>query len=368
VDAPGHSTPDRATRPSGGQTGAVLRIGLTGGIGAGKSTVAATLTELGAVVIDADQIAREVVEPGTEGLAEVVAAFGEQVLDADGALDRPALGRVVFGDDAKRRQLNAILHPRIGARTAELVAEADDDAVVVHDVPLLVENGMGAAFALVVVVDAPVDVRVTRLADTRGMTVEDARARMAAQADEAARRAAADVWLDNAGAAGALREQVERLWNERLVPFAENVEHGWAVPVPTDVVAPADDRELVGRRLAARLAVAGGESVRRVEHVGPGAVPGLPAPAVVDLLVEADRPGDDLAAALATAGFPATGPGRHGSADPARPARVLVLDAEDRRQAEQARSIVESRDLARDDPERVAADPDAVRAEVALPA
>ncbi|MFC5138588.1 dephospho-CoA kinase [Actinomycetospora rhizophila] len=345
----------------------MLRLGLTGGIGAGKSTVAETLTELGAVVIDADRIAREVVEPGTEGLADVVAAFGEDVLDADGALDRPALGRIVFGDEAKRQKLNGILHPRIGARTAELVAGADDDAVVVHDVPLLVENGMGAAFALVVVVDAPVDVRVTRLVDTRGMTVEDARARMAAQADDEARRAAADVWLENAGAAGALREQVERLWHDRLVPFAANVERGRAVPAPSEIVAPADDRSLVGRRLAARLAAAGGERVRRVELVGPGAIPDLPAPDVVDVLVEADRPGDDLVEAFVAAGFPRTGPGRHGSADPARPARVLVLDGRKRREAKQARAIVDARERARRDPDRVAADPDAVRAEVALP-
>jgi dephospho-CoA kinase len=329
-----------------GHTAGVLRLGLTGGIGAGKSTVAATLTELGAVVIDADRIAREVVEPGTEGLAEVVEAFG---------------------DDAKRQQLNGILHPRIGARTAELVAGADDDAVIVHDIPLLVENGMGAAFALVVVVDAPVDVRVRRLVETRDMTVEDARSRMAAQADDDARRAAADVWLENAGAAGALREQVEQLWHSRLVPFAENIRRERVVPAPTDVVAPPEDRDVVGRRLAARLAVNGGEHVRRVEHVGPGSVPGLPAPDVVDLLVEADRPGDELAAALTAAGFPPAGRGRHGSADPGRPARVLVLDAKDRRQAKRARSIVESRDLARADPDRVASDPAAVRAEVALP-
>ncbi|GAA4913627.1 dephospho-CoA kinase [Actinomycetospora succinea] len=329
--------------------------------------MAETLTELGAVVIDADRIAREVVEPGTEGLADVVAAFGEDVLDADGALDRPALGRIVFGDDAKRQTLNGILHPRIGARTAEMVAGADDDAVVVHDIPLLVENGMGAAFALVVVVDAPVDVRVTRLVDTRGMTVEDARARMAAQADDDARRAAADVWLENAGAAGALREQVERLWHERLVPFAENLEHGRVVAAPTEIVAPAEDRPVVGQRLAARLAAAGGERVRRVELVGPGAVPGLPAPDVVDVLVEADRPGDDLVEAFVAAGFPRTGAGRHGSADPARPARVLVLDGKKRREAKQARAIVDARERARRDPDRVAADPDAVRAEVALP-
>lgn len=345
----------------------MLRLGLTGGIGAGKSTVAEALTELGAVVIDADRIAREVVKPGTEGLAEVVAAFGEDVLDGDGALDRPALGRIVFADDAKRQKLNGILHPRIGARTAEMVAEAADDAVVVHDVPLLVENGMGAAFALVVVVDAPLDVRVGRLVDTRGMTAEDARARIAAQADDDARRAAADVWLENAGAADALREQVERLWHERLVPFATNLEHGRAVATPSEIVTPAAGRATAGRRVAARLAAAGGDRVRRVEHVGPGAVPELPAPDVVDVLVEADRPGDDLAEAFVAAGFPRTGPGRHGSADPDRPARVLVLDGKRRKEAKRAQAIVDARERARRDPERVAADPDAVRAEVALP-
>jgi dephospho-CoA kinase len=337
----------------------VLRLGLTGGIGAGKSTVAATLAELGAVVVDADRIAREVVEPGTEGLAEVVQAFGDEVLDADGALDRPALGRIVFGDDDLLARLNGILHPRIAARTAELVADADDDAVLVHDVPLLVENGMGAAFALVLVVDAPVDVRVARLVDTRGMTADDARARIAAQADDDARRAAADVWLDNAGPAGVVREQVEVLWRDRLRPFAENLEAGRAVPCPTEVVDPDPDWAAQGSRLAARLAVAAGESVQRVEHVGPTSVPGLPAADVVDLVVVADdRKG--AAAALAGAGFPALERGRHASADPGRPARALVLSPR------KARGPVEDRDLARADPQRVRTDPDAVRAEVAI--
>jgi dephospho-CoA kinase len=338
----------------------VLRLGLTGGIGAGKSTVAATLAELGAVVVDADRIAREVVEPGTEGLAEVVEAFGEEVLDADGALDRPALGRIVFGDEDLLARLNGILHPRIAARTAELVADADDDAVLVHDVPLLVENGMGAAFALVLVVDAPVDVRVTRLADTRGMSPEDARARIGAQADDDARRAAADVWLDNAGPAGVVREQVEALWRDRLRPFAENLEAGRAVPCPTEVVDSDPDWAAQGSRLAARLAVAAGESVQRVEHVGPTSVPGLPAADVIDLVVIADdRKG--AAAALAGAGFPALERGRHASADPGRPARALVLSPR------KARGPVEARDLARADPERVRTDPDAVRAEVEIP-
>ncbi len=335
----------------------MLRLGLTGGIGAGKSTVAATLAELGAVVVDADRIAREVVEPGTEGLAAVVEAFGEDVLDAEGALDRPALGRIVFGDEEKLARLNGILHPRIAARTAELVADAADDAVLVHDVPLLVENGMGAAFALVLVVDAPVDVRVARLGDARGMSAEDARARIAAQADDDARRAAADVWLDNAGPAGVVREQVEVLWRDRIAPFAGNLEAGRAVPVPTEVVDADPDWAAQGRRLASRLAVAAGEAVSRVEHVGPTSVPGLPAPDVIDLVVVADdRKG--AARALARAGFPALERGRHASADPGRPARAVVLSAR------KARGPIEARDLARADADRVRADPDAVRAEL----
>ncbi|HWM02188.1 MAG TPA: dephospho-CoA kinase, partial [Actinophytocola sp.] len=175
----------------------MLRVGLTGGIGSGKSTVAGRLSEHGAVVIDADRIAREVVEPGTAGLAELVEAFGDDVLTPDGALDRAALARRVFADDAARARLNGIVHPRIGERTAELMAAAPSEAIVVHDVPLLVENKLGPAYHLVLVVDAPVETRVARVLRDRGMSEQDARARVAAQADEPARRAAADVWLDN---------------------------------------------------------------------------------------------------------------------------------------------------------------------------
>jgi dephospho-CoA kinase len=193
----------------------VLRVGLTGGAGAGKSTVAALLRELGAVVIDADALAREVLEPGSEGLREVVAAFGNGVLRADGALDRAALATVVFADPAQRRRLEAISHPRIAARTAELLAAAPEDAVVVHDVPLLVEKGMAPAYDLVVVVDAPVEQRVARLVD-RGLTEADARARIEAQATTAERRAVADVWLDNTGSPDELRAAVHELWRGRL--------------------------------------------------------------------------------------------------------------------------------------------------------
>lgn len=299
----------------------MLRVGLTGGIGAGKSTVAAELASLGAVVVDADRIAREVVEPGTDGLAAVVEAFGEEVLDDDGALDRPALGRIVFGDDEARARLNGILHPRIGARTGELVAAAPADAVLVHDVPLLVENGMGAAFALVVVVDAPEDVRVERLGRTRGMSEEDARSRIRAQATTASRRAAADVWIDNVGSEDEVRAGVRGLWHDRLVPFEAAVRAGTATPWPQDDV-PADPTwPAQARRLAARLVLAGGEQVTRVEHVGPTARPGTSAPDVIDLLVLG---AGDLGSAFAGIGFPAVDDGRYGSADPARPARVTV--------------------------------------------
>ena len=193
-----------------------MQIGLTGGIGSGKSTAAGRFAELGALVIDADALAREVVEPGTEGLAAVVAEFGEQVLDGAGRLDRAALARVVFGDEAARGRLNAILHPRIRARAAGLIAAAPPGTVVVQDVPLLVETGQAGAYDLVVVVEAPEDRRVQRLARDRGMPAEEARARMASQASDEQRRAAADVLLVNDGTPDDLRAKVDALWADRV--------------------------------------------------------------------------------------------------------------------------------------------------------
>jgi dephospho-CoA kinase len=197
----------------------VLRVGLTGGAGSGKSTVAARLRERGAIVIDADALARAVVEPGSDGLRQVVAAFGEPMLRPDGSLDRAALAAVVFADPERRRELEAITHPRIAARTSELVAAAPDDAVVVHDVPLLVEKALAPAYDLVVVVDAPVEQRVRRLVG-RGLTEADARARIASQATRAERRAVADVWLDNDGTVADLMAAVDELWRERLAAHA----------------------------------------------------------------------------------------------------------------------------------------------------
>ncbi len=193
-----------------------MRIGLTGGIGAGKSTVAERLRELGATVIDADQVAREVVEPGTPGLAAVVQAFGSEVLAADGRLDRPALGRIVFADGEKLAQLNAIVHPLIGERTQALIDSVPPDAVLVHDIPLLVENQLGPGFQLVIVVDAPEPERIRRLVTDRGMTEDEAVARIRAQAGEAERRKVADVWIDNSGPRADTIAQVDACWRDRI--------------------------------------------------------------------------------------------------------------------------------------------------------
>ncbi|MFG3225053.1 dephospho-CoA kinase [Kitasatospora sp. NPDC048194] len=192
----------------------MLKIGLTGGIGAGKSEVSRLFAARGAVIVDSDLIAREVVAPGTDGLAAVVAEFGPGVLREDGTLDRPALGAIVFGDQERLQALNAIVHPLVRARSAELEAAAAPDAVVVHDVPLLAENGLAPLFDLVVVVDAPDEVRLERLVRLRGMAEEEARARMAAQATRADRLAIADLVIDNGDALEALPARVDEVWAE----------------------------------------------------------------------------------------------------------------------------------------------------------
>jgi dephospho-CoA kinase len=197
----------------------MLRIGLTGGIGAGKSTVAERLGELGATIVDADKLAREVVEPGTPGLAAVVEAFGAGVLLPDGRLDRPALGRIVFGDGEQLARLNGIVHPLIGERTQAVIEAAPAGAVLVHDIPLLVENGLAAGFALVIIVDAPEPERIRRLVDDRGMTEDEARSRIRAQASDAERRAVAGVWIDNSGTPEATSAQVDACWRDRIEPL-----------------------------------------------------------------------------------------------------------------------------------------------------
>ncbi|MEU9289774.1 dephospho-CoA kinase [Streptomyces sp. NPDC048275] len=190
----------------------MLKVGLTGGIGAGKSEVSRLLVEHGAVLIDADRIAREVVAPGTPGLAAVVDAFGEDVLAPDGSLDRPRLGSIVFADPEKLAVLNSIVHPLVGARSRELERAASEEAVVVHDVPLLAENTLGSLYDLVVVVDASPETQLDRLVRLRGMTEEDARARMAAQATREKRLQIADVVIDNDVPLEALERRVGEVW------------------------------------------------------------------------------------------------------------------------------------------------------------
>jgi dephospho-CoA kinase len=289
------------------QNAVMLRVGLTGGIGSGKSTVAGRLAEHGAVVIDADKIAREVVEPGTPGLAELVEAFGPDILDEQGALDRARLAQRVFADDEARARLNGVVHPRIGARTGELMSGLPADAIVVHDVPLLVENNLGPNYHLVLVVDAPEEVRVRRLVRYREMSEEDAKARIRAQADEAARRAAADVWLDNGGSVDQVLAAVDALWADRLVRFESNVRLGHRNSYGGPRLAPPDPTWPVqAARVIARVRAAIGEPDARVDHTGSTAVPGMPAKDVIDLqlTVGSLERADELAESLAVAGFP----------------------------------------------------------------
>jgi dephospho-CoA kinase len=185
-----------------------MRVGLTGGVASGKSTVSALLAELGAVVIDADVLAREVVAPGTSGLDAVVAEFGPGVLAADGSLDRPALGALVFADPDRRRALEAIIHPRVRARAAEIEAAAPPGSLVVHDIPLLAETGQAASFDAVVVVDVPTEVQLDRMSTIRGMTPEDGQARIDAQATREERLGVATYVIDNTGTFDDLRQRV----------------------------------------------------------------------------------------------------------------------------------------------------------------
>lgn len=192
----------------------MLKVGLTGGIGSGKTEVARRLAGYGALIIDADQIAREVVEPGTPGLAQVVGQFGTAVLAKDGTLDRQALGEIVFTDAELRGKLNGIIHPLVGARLRELEQDAGPDAIVIEDIPLIAENDMAGFFDLVVVVDVPLRVQEERLIRDRELTRAQAAARMAAQASREQRLAIADIVLDNSGSLAELDRQVGELWAE----------------------------------------------------------------------------------------------------------------------------------------------------------
>ncbi|MFT4127971.1 MAG: dephospho-CoA kinase [Gordonia sp. (in: high G+C Gram-positive bacteria)] len=303
----------------------MIRVGLTGGIGAGKSTAAKTFVERGAYHIDADKIAREIVEPGTPGLTALVTAFGAEILTADGSLDRAALAAVAFVDETSRTRLNAITHPLIGARTQQLLDDAPDDAVVIQDIPLLVEGNMAPFFHLVVIVHADADLRLRRLTTSRGMPEDDARARIAAQASDDKRRAVADVWLDNAGTPADLAAAAAALWDRRLVPFEAHVRRGMPIAPDPGLIAAEPNPATLGSRVVNRLwAVLGSRagSVTLAKHAPdepPAEIPSI----AVTLSATA---GADVATVLAAGGFPPVPAerGRFGSADPGRPVAVQV--------------------------------------------
>jgi dephospho-CoA kinase len=282
---------------------------LTGGIGAGKSTVSATFSELGAVVVDGDVISREVVAPGTEGLAKLVEAFGADILLPDGALNRPALAAVAFSDDEKRKTLNGIVHPLVGKRREELIARAladQDNPVIVEDIPLLVESQMAPMFPLVIIVHADEDVRVARLIEHRGFSEADARARIAAQATVEQRKVVADVWLENHGGPDELRQQAVALWNDRVLPFARNLAAGIPAAAPEAPVSADPTWADQADRIVNRLNTACGHRASRIDHIGPTAVPGVVARDVIDVQVTVAslEVADELADALTAVGYP----------------------------------------------------------------
>jgi dephospho-CoA kinase len=345
---------DALVRPDGSITGP-LRVAVTGGIGAGKSTVSGLLVGLGARLIDSDLLARQVVEPGTPGLAAVAEAFGPTVIGRDGSLDRAALAALVFADPDARSRLEGITHPLVRAAAQDLTDAAPPQAIVVNDIPILRDVAVAASFHLVVGVGAADQVRLLRLLE-RGMAEGDARARIAAQISDVDRRPLCDVWLDNSGDPADLAAAVRALWERRLGPFADNrlagrrAARGELVLVEPDPGWPG-----LARLLAARISAATGGLA--VEHIGSTSIAGLPAKDVIDfqLVVPDLATADRLADALADAGFPLVPalsrdtphPGRpgpnpggwekrlHANADPGQSVNlhVRVRDAPNRRYA-----------------------------------
>lgn len=273
----------------------MLQIGLTGGIGSGKSTVSARWRDAGAVVVDADRIAREVVEPGTRGLTEIAERFGDGVLNSDGSLDRAAMANLVFHDDQALKDLEAITHPRIMERSRQLLDDAPPEAVVVHDLPLLVEMDRAPDYALVVVVGVEEEERIRRLVRDRGMAEDAARARIIAQAGEDELRAAADVWVSNESSIDDLHARVDALWTDRLVPFEQALRAGTPPAGPSaghwaGHWAGGEDPDWAGRaaRCLMRLDRALLGAARTLHHTGDSSVPGLPVTSPLELQVGVD--------------------------------------------------------------------------------
>jgi dephospho-CoA kinase len=288
-----------------------LRVGVTGGIGSGKSSVAARLRALGAHVVDADAVAREVVEPGTSVLALIRERFGDSVIRDDGALDRGALAAVVFGDRDALHALEEITTPAIAARVTTMRRASPEGGVSVFDMPLLVERGLWVHEHLNLVVDVEADTRVRRLVEQRGLDEADARARIAAQASDDERRAVADVLIDNHGSLQQLEQDVDALWQKRIEPYAANLRDGRRTRRAGRgaVVEPRADWGLRGERVVAKIGAALARSgvATEVSHIGSTAVPGLLAKDVIDVqvgvrhLADADRA--DVRAAMTDAGY-----------------------------------------------------------------
>ncbi|HLS44202.1 MAG TPA: dephospho-CoA kinase [Ornithinicoccus sp.] len=291
----------------------MLWVGLSGGIGSGKSTVASVLAGHGVVVIDADRLAREVVQPGTPGLTTIVERFGPEVITEDGALDRAALGGVVFSDPGARKELEAITHPLIAARTRELVDSVPEESIVLHDVPLLVELGYAPRYHLVVIVGASAATRLDRLVRERGMDRAEAERRVSAQADDRERRAVADVWLDNEGAVEDLENAAKSLYDDRLVPYLENLTR--RLGVSTDRLPQPAVLARISKRLAYVL-----------EGDLEEPIAADPATAAVILRLRPGTSGAVVSETLARAGFPQVGVGQHAAADPGRPVRLSVRE------------------------------------------
>ena len=289
----------------------MLRVGVTGGIGSGKSSVAARLRTLGAHVVDADAVAREVVEPGSDALLLIRERFGDGVIRDDGALDRAALAAIVFDDRDALRALEAITTPAITARVTTLRREAPEGGVSVFDMPLLVERGLWVHEHLNVVVDVDAETRVQRLVEQRALGAADARARIAAQATDGERRAVADVVVDNSGTPRQLEQTVDALWRERIEPYAVTEVGGIRTRRAGRgaVVDPQGDWGARGERVVAKIGAALAPSgvATEVSHIGSTAVPGLMAKDVVDVqvgvrhLVDADH--GAVRAAMRGAGY-----------------------------------------------------------------
>lgn len=288
----------------------MLKIGLTGGIGAGKSTVSEILAAHGAAIIDADKIAREVVAPGEPLLDELAERFGADIIADDGGLDRPQLAAAAFADEESTAALNALMYPAIRDRTLEHFARHSDAEVVVHDVPLLVENAMTPAYHLNLLVDVPAELRLQRLMSSRGMDRADAESRIARQASDEQRYAVCDVIIDNAEEVSKTRATVARLVEDRILPFAANLEaRRRAERGPAELVEPDDqDWQLQAQRIIAKLHHGLGDHYR-IDHIGSTAVPDLVAKDVIDLqlLVPDLDTARELSGQLADLGFPGQG-------------------------------------------------------------